>query len=236
MALRLTAATLVVVRSCLALAVLWALPQLAARPALAQAPAGAAAAEDDGRLTADELQQLVAPIALYPDPLIAIILPASTFPLDVVQAARFLDRRARAPDAQPDASWNEAVRALLNYPEVVKQLNDDLDWTNDLGLAVASQQADVLDAVQRYRRMALAAGNLRTDQRQRVEQSAESVVIEPANPEQVFVPQYDPQWSWCSNKRPRRWATTRPPIPTTPFPIRRATPSPALPPGWWSAG
>src|SRR5262249_25295926 len=81
-----------------------------------QPPAGAAPAADPDQYTADELQQLVGPIALYPDPLIGIILPASTFPLDVVQAQRYIERRAREPNAQPSESWHESVRALVNYP------------------------------------------------------------------------------------------------------------------------
>jgi len=156
--------------------------------ALAQANASAA----DEYFTADELQQLVGPIAIYPDALIAIVLPASTAPRDVVQAAQFLGVRARDPSAQPPASWPEPVRALLNYPDVVTEMAGNLDWTNELGLAVANQQADVLDAIQRFRRRALRAGNLRSDANLRMRQSGASIVIELANPEEVHLPQYDP--------------------------------------------
>src|SRR5688572_15635682 len=108
----------------------------AAVTALRPAAAQEAAQENIGLATAEELQDVVGPIALYPDDLVAIVLPASTYPLQVVQAARFLEDRENDSSLQPNEEWDDSIVALLNYPEVVALLNDDLDWTYDLGTAV----------------------------------------------------------------------------------------------------
>ena len=142
--------------------------------------------------SADDLQTLVGPIALYPDDLVGIVLPASTYPLQVVQAARFLEQRKTDSSLQPDEDWDDSVVALLNYPEVVKLLNDDLEWTWDLGQAVLAQNADVLNAVQTFRDRAYAAGNLRSDDRQVVTAANEQITIAPADPEVIYVPYYEP--------------------------------------------
>ena len=94
-------------------------------------------------LTRTELQDLVGPVALYPDDLLAIVLPASTYPLEIVQAARFLDELEADGSLEPDESWDESVVALLNYPEVVRMMDKEIDWTWRLGEAVISQQADL---------------------------------------------------------------------------------------------
>src|SRR5262245_22696410 len=125
-----------------------------------------AAQEQQAIASAEELHELVGPIALYPDDLVAIVLPASTYPLQVVQAARFLEDRKRDSSLKANEDWDDSVVALLNYPEVIKLLNDDLDWTYDLGTAVLNQRADVLAAVQDFRDEAYAAGNLKSDERQ----------------------------------------------------------------------
>jgi len=143
--------------------------------------------------TADELQELVGPIALYPDDLVAIVLPASTYPLQVVQAARFLEDRKSNSALKPDPEWDDSVVALLNYPEVLKLLNDDLAWTWDLGEAVLNQNADVLGAVQTFRDRAYAAGNLRSDDRQLVTAANDEITIAPANPQVIYVPYYEPR-------------------------------------------
>jgi hypothetical protein len=143
--------------------------------------------------SADQLADLVGPIALYPDDLVAIVLPASTYPLQVVQAARFLEDRQRDSSLQPDEDWDESVVALLNYPEVVELLNGDLDWMYDLGAAVLNQRADVLNAIQTFRDQAYAAGNLRTDDRQTVARDDGEIVIKPANPQVIYVPYYEPE-------------------------------------------
>ena len=160
------------------------------REAIAQAPAGTtnAAAE----LPAEELETLVSRIALYPDDLIAIILPASTNPLQIVQADRFLAKRQADPKAAVDENWDDAIKSLLNYPEIVTSMSGDLDWTAALGEAVVADQGGVLDAVQAFRRKTQAAGNLNSDQQQVVVVEKEVIKIVPADPQVIYVPQYDP--------------------------------------------
>src|SRR5688572_27960356 len=149
--------------------------------------------ESVGLATDEELHEIVGPIALYPDDLVAIVLPASTYPLQIVQAARFLEDQKNDSSLKPDQEWDDSVVALLNYPEVVKLLNDDLDWTYDLGTAVLNQRADVLDAVQGFRDEAYAAGNLRSDERQTVALEDDTIEIKPADPEVIYVPYYEPE-------------------------------------------
>jgi hypothetical protein len=150
-----------------------------------------AAAEEN--LSIDELQALVGPIALYPDDLLAIVLPASAYPLQIVQAARFLEDLEQDSSLEPDESWDESVTALLNYPEVIEMLNEDLDWTYELGEAVVRQQADVIAAVEAFRDRAYAAGNLKTDDRQTVTQNEGVIEIEPVEEEVIYVPYYEPE-------------------------------------------
>jgi hypothetical protein len=160
-------------------------------PALAQAPV-AGEGPPPVRLSEKQLEDLVGRIALYPDDLLAIVLPASTFPLDIVQADRFLQQLKKTPQLHPDTRWNESVRSLLNYPEVVTMMSRDLDWTQDLGEAVVSQQGDVLKAVQAFRARVSTAGNLKTDDKQIIVQEKETIKIVQANPEVIYVPQYQP--------------------------------------------
>jgi hypothetical protein len=157
--------------------------------AQAQAPA---AGGGPPKLTDKQLEDLVAPIALYPDDLLAIILPASTFPLDIVQADRFLEKLKKDPKLQPDPRWDQTVRYLLNYPDVVTKMSRDLNWTQDLGEAVVSQQSDVLKAIQTFRAKVNKAGNLKTDDKQIIVQEKETIKIVPADPELIYVPQYQP--------------------------------------------
>jgi hypothetical protein len=177
----------------------------AAAPAttLAMPAAGAAAAPAPPvqQLSEAQLDQLVAPIALYPDPLLAQILMASTYPLEVVEAARWVAtpaNRALTGDALADAlaaqNWDPSVRALVAFPEVLENMSDRLQWTQELGNAFLAQQVDVMGAVQRLRRAAMAAGTLRTTQQCdcRVEASGETIAIPPAEPEAVRVPVYTP--------------------------------------------
>jgi hypothetical protein len=144
-------------------------------------------------LTPAELEELVGPVALYPDDLLAIVLPASTYPLQIVQAARFLEDRASDDTLKPNPEWDDSIVALLNYPEIVRMMNEDLDWTWDLGAAVLADQAAVLDAVQTFRDRAYAAGNLRTDDRQVVTKEEEVIEVAPADPEVVYIPYYEPE-------------------------------------------
>jgi len=156
----------------------------------AQAPAasgGAAAPPSE-----EELDKLVGPIALYPDDLIAIILPASTNPLQIVQADRFLDKRKSNPKLPVEETWDDSVKSLLNYPDVVKTMSNDIDWTASLGEAVVADQAAVLAAVQTFRRKTQAAGNLKSDEKQKIVVEQEIITIAPADPQVIYVPQYNP--------------------------------------------
>ena len=159
-------------------------------PASAQAPAAPVAAA--AAPAANAMDDLVGRIALYPDDLVAVILPASTSPLQIVQADRWLDKRKADPKLAIDDKWDDAVKTLLNYPEVVKMMSNDLDWTSALGEAVVADQGAVLDGVQSFRRRAQAAGNLKSDDKQVVKAEKEIIIIEPANPEVIYVPQYTP--------------------------------------------
>jgi hypothetical protein len=154
------------------------------------APAGN---EDIPLLTRTELQELVGPIALYPDDLLAIVLPASTYPLQLVQAQRFLEDLEQDPSLKPDEGWDDSVIALLNYPEVIELLNEDLDWTWRLGEAVVAQQADVVGAVESFRDRAYAAGNLKSDSHQTVARNAGSIEITPVEDDVIYVPYYEPE-------------------------------------------
>ena len=149
-------------------------------------------ANDGQFLPPPQLAELVSRIALYPDDLIGIILPASTYPLEVVQAARYLDAVRSNTTLAPDDSWDNAVVALLNYPDVVNMMDRDLAWTERLGQAVIMQQADVIAAIGQFRAQAQAAGNLRSDERQVVEMDQGAIRIRPANPQVIYVPQYEP--------------------------------------------
>jgi len=153
----------------------------------------AAAGDTAQMLTPEELRVVVAPIAFYPDDVLAVVLPASTTGLQLVEAQRFLEKRKTDSSLQPKEDWDPSVVALLNYPDVIDRLNADLDWTQKLGDAVLDQQADVLDAIQQARSEAVAAGYLKSDDKQVITQEKETVVIQSANPEVVYVPTYDPQ-------------------------------------------
>ncbi|NOX49043.1 MAG: DUF3300 domain-containing protein [Gammaproteobacteria bacterium] len=139
-----------------------------------------------------QLAELVSPVALYPDDLLAIVLPASTYPLQIVAAARF--RENVANDGQePNEDWDESVVALLNYPEALALLNDDIDWTWELGQAVLAQQSDIMIAVKDFRQEVYAKGNLETDDKQIVSIEDDTVIITPVDPEVVYVPYYEPR-------------------------------------------
>jgi hypothetical protein len=152
-------------------------------------------------LDAGQLDQLVAPIALYPDPLLAQILMASTYPLEVVQADRFAKANKKLKgdklkEALAKQDWDASVKELVPTPTVLSMMNDKLDWTQQLGDAVLAQQADVMDAIQRLRAKAQANGSLETTKQQKVTVTQEAdqpvIVIEPASPDVIYVPYYDP--------------------------------------------
>jgi len=164
------------------------------RLGLAQAPAAGDSppAETAAMFSDEELDELVGPIALYPDDLIAVLMPASTFPLDVVQAARFLEQYEKDPKLKPSEKLDASVLGLLNYPEVIKMMNDDLEWTERFGTAVINQQQQVMDAIQQFRLRTQAAGNLQSNEQQVIVQEKETIIIQSATPEVIYVPRYDP--------------------------------------------
>jgi uncharacterized membrane protein YgcG len=163
----------------------------------AQAPAQAGSTLPYTQQTAEELQQLVAPIALYPDSLVAQILAASTFPEQVVEADRWVQAHpdlkdealGQAVDGQP---WDPSVKALTAFPSVLGNMDKNLSWTSSLGDAYYNQQQDVMDAVQVMRRKAQGAGNLKTTPQQKVTELDSAIDIEPADPAVVYIPAYDP--------------------------------------------
>jgi hypothetical protein len=160
-------------------------------------PTQGAPAPPYAQQTPEQLQQLVAPIALYPDSLVAQILAASTFPEQVVEADRWVqshpdlkgDALAQAVDQQP---WDPSVKALTAFPSVLGNMDKNLSWTSSLGDAYYNQQQDVMDAVQVMRQRAQAAGNLKTTPQQTVATQDSTITIEPASPDVVYVPAYDP--------------------------------------------
>jgi hypothetical protein len=176
-------------------------PAQDANPAQASAPA----AESTQKFKPEELEQIVAPIALYPDALLAQIFMASTYPLEIVQAARWSKEH---PEIKGDAvakemekqSWDPAVKSLVAFPDVLVMMNEKLDWTQKLGDAFLAQQKDVMDAVQRLRTKAKDAGNLSSSKEQKVKTepapagapAPQIIIIESSDPEVVYVPTYNP--------------------------------------------
>ncbi|MDH3357631.1 MAG: DUF3300 domain-containing protein [Desulfobacteraceae bacterium] len=147
----------------------------------------------------EELDQLLAPIALYPDSLVAQILMASTYPLEVVQAERWAKQNeSLSGDALTAAlekeNWDPSVKSLVNFPQVLQMMNEKVDWTQKLGDAFLAQQKDVMDTIQNLRKKAQAEGNLKTNQEQKVivEKKTQTIIIEPSNPQVVYVPTYNP--------------------------------------------
>src|SRR6267142_1282239 len=161
----------------------------------------ASSQEQAVQIPPDQLDSLVAPIALYPDPMLAQTLAASTYPLELIQLQQWLAKHPETKDkALADAvmnqPWDPSIQALAALPEVVKRLADDIQWTTDLGNAFLAQQSDVMDAVQRMRKKAQDTGNLKSTEQQKVEtkviESKSVIVVEQANPQVVYVPSYDP--------------------------------------------
>src|SRR5246500_5577953 len=147
--------------------------------------------------TPEQLQQLVAPIALYPDSLVAQILAASTYPDQVVEADRWMqqnpglqgDKLGKEVDKQP---WDPSVKALTEFPSVLANMDKNLSWTSSLGDAYVNQSQEVMNAVQVMRERAQQAGNLKTTSQENVTTQGQNIVIEPVNPDVVYVPEYDP--------------------------------------------
>ena len=175
-------------------------PSLSAQDAPAQdtqAPPQGGQAVPYAQQTPEQLQRLVAPIALYPDSLVAQILAASTFPEEVVEADRWAQAHpdlkgealGQAVDQQP---WDPSVKALVAFPSVLGNMDKNLSWTSSLGDAYYNQQQDVMDAVQVMRHKAEAAGALKTTPQEVVQEEGTDIDIEPAAPDVVYVPAYDP--------------------------------------------
>ena len=185
-------------------------------------------------LSQDQLDALLAPIALYPDELLTQVLMASTYPLEVVEAARFVkaNPNLRGPaldDALKDKNWDPSVLSLVPFPQVLDMMNDKLEWTQRLGDAFLADEAGVMRTVQMLRQRAEQAGNLQSTEQQRVYVQDRNIIIEPAQPQYVYVPVYNPlviygPW-WAPAYRPWYWY---------PPPIWGYPPAPA----WWgvSAG
>jgi hypothetical protein len=152
---------------------------------------GQGAAQGSGdTLRPEELDQLLAPIALYPDALMAQVLTASTYPVEIVQAARFAKENQKLQGdkmmaAAKDKDWDPSIKAMLQFPDVLTMMDQKLDWTTKLGDAFLAQQRDVMDSVQRLRKKALEAGNLKTTKEQVVKVEKETIIIQAASPQVV---------------------------------------------------
>ncbi len=157
-------------------------------------PAGNAASA----FSIERLEQIAAPIALYPDSLLTQVCMAATYPLEVVEAARWVaanpgQKGAELESALKAENWDPSVKSLCGFPEVLKRMNDNLDWTQDLGDAFLGQKSELLDAVQHMRQKAYDAGQLKTTQEQTVTmQEDQIIVVQPANPQVIYVPTYSP--------------------------------------------
>jgi len=168
-----------------------------------QEPAGSA--QETTKIPPEQLDSLVAPIALFPDPLLSQTLVASTYPLEIVQLQQWLMKNKNLKDEKlvekvSKQDWDPSIQAMAPLPDLVKRLADDIQWTTDLGNAFLAQQTDVMDAVQRMRQKAQGKGTLASNEQQKVEtqtvESKQVIVIEQASPEVVYVPSYDPIYAY----------------------------------------
>src|SRR3979409_1398583 len=180
------------------------LPSFQAQSPAAQAQSPAAPAKAQApptKIPPDELDSLVAPIALYPDPLLAQTLAASTYPLEIIQLFQWLEKNKNLKgkalaDAVAKQKWDPSVQSMAGIPDALKRLAGNIGWTTDLGNAFLAQQQDLLDAVQRMRAKAQSKGALKTSQQQTVETQTvqggkEVIVIQQPNPEVLYVPSAD---------------------------------------------
>ena len=166
------------------------------------------AQQDRPTFRQEQLDQMLAPIALHPDPLLSQILMAATYPLEVVQAARWSRANPNlkgeaAVKAVESRDWDPSVRSLVAFPEVLAMMDEHIEWTERLGEAFLAQQAQVMDTIQGLRQRAEAAGNLQPNERRAVRRHADHIVIEPPEPGVVYVPYYDPTvvygpWWWSA--------------------------------------
>jgi hypothetical protein len=144
-------------------------------------------------LSPEQIDNLMAPIALYPDPLLAQILPASTFVEQIDQAARYLRSHNNQSAGVEDQSWDISVKSIAHYPDVVFSMSEKLDWTTAVGQVYVSQTADVFNSIQRLRKKAKDYGYLKTTPQQTVVEEKDIIKIVPAQPQYIYVPQYNPQ-------------------------------------------
>jgi hypothetical protein len=177
---------------------------------------GAPVRADDESFSKQQLDQMLAPIALYPDELLSNVLMASTYPLDVVEAARWRKDAANAAltgnalvDALASKTWDPSIKALVQFPDVLNMMSNQLDWTQKLGDAFSAQQEDVMNEVQLLRQKADASGHLRSNSQQTVARDDGAYVIRPADPDTVYVPAYEPSvvygpW-WYPDYPPYYW-------------------------------
>ncbi len=183
--------------------------------AVAQSPPpDTSAAPPPAPLPQDKLDALLAPIALYPDQLLGQVLMAATYPLEVVEAARFAEQNRELKgdaleDALKDKTWDPSVISLASFPQVLAMMNDKLEWTQQLGDAFLANEAQVMQTVQTLRQKAQSAGNLQDSPQQNVVTRESYIYIEPAQPQTVYVPVYNPTviygtW-WWPNYRPWYW-------------------------------
>ena len=217
-------------------AVAWCLVLLIAMPPpiLAQETSAKPDARASGKVFSQaELDQLLAPIALYPDSLLAHVFIAATYPLEVVLAERWARENKGLPTEQWNASlnrqpWDASVKALVPFPDVLEMMSTKLDWTQRVGDAFLAQQADVMDTVQSLRKRARDAGNLKSTEQQKVIMEQEVIRLEPASPSVVYVPVYDPWWVYGP-----WWWPAYPPYVVYPYP-----PGVAIAPGfvWFGVG
>jgi hypothetical protein len=170
-------------------------------PPSTQSTQSSAPKDQPVKISPDQLDSLVAPIALYPDPLLAQTLAASTYPLELIQLQQWMAKNSTLKDkALADAvakqPWDPSIQAMAGLPDVVKRLADDIQWTTELGNAFLAQQSDVMDAVQRMRKKAQDSGAFKSNEQQKVEtkvvENKSVIVIEQTNPQVVYVPSYDP--------------------------------------------
>ena len=183
----------------------WLLVLLLAAPPWAIAQ-GTQETQESKTFKQEELDQMLAPVALYPDDLLTQLLMASTYPLEIVQAARWTKQNKDLKgDALTDAlekqDWDPSVKSLVAFPDVLSKMNENLEWTQKVGDAFLAQQKDVMNTIQNLRKKAQEAGNLKDSPQQKVVVEKETIVIQPTNPEVVYVPSYNPAvvygaWWW----------------------------------------
>ena len=181
----------------LALSVAWAAPTIAQSAGNTGSAAPQTQNANTSVFSVQEIDAMVAPIALYPDALLSQVLMAATYPLEIVQAARWSKSSGNAGgDAAlskvTDQTWDPSIQSLVAFPKLLTMMSDQLDWTQKLGDAFLAQQGDVMDSIQRLRQQAQKAGNLSSNTQQNVSTQGQTIIIEPAQPNVIYVPAYNP--------------------------------------------